>query len=334
MTTQFQVAGVDVGADRLEVTVHTHDMPAPEPDPIICTVATPRRSAMTGLYLGDELRTRSSRAGAYDAMALPSLIGGQKRDPLAPRQPALPAPRDEAPLSPLAVKPLKAPEPPRSGPQRAFPTVNRVPPPYRPHQGSTPGKVIDHLRAFGGFISHGEIAEKFDLTRNTITAVFKPAVKRGALVRQLVDGRAGFSLPGWEAPAALMAPPTPSTELNVVHASGHADAIHQDSQDRRFWPIELHGVTALTKDEAADVRTFLASVGEDLSHRPLGQDSPPDELDPEQMSALYELSLREAETALLRRYIAALQLRMQLSDVAGHSFLPSLTEPPRLSAAA
>jgi hypothetical protein len=305
------------------------------PEPFIGKVAEPRRSAMTGVYMGEELKVRSTRPGAYDAMAIKSLFNGQTRDPLAPKQQEPCAPIPEAPLSPLAVAPLPPPKARKSGPAREFPTVRRdEKPPYRPQQGSTPGKVIEHLRAFGGFISHGEITEKFGLTRNTITAVFKPAVKRGALVRQLVDGRAGFSLLGWEPPAAPMAPPKPTTELNVVHASGHTDAIHPDSQDRRFWPIEMHGVTALTKDEAADVRTFLDGVDEILRLRPLGQDVRPDELDPEQMSALYELSLREAETALLRRYIAALQLRMQISDVAGHSFLPTLTEPPWLSAAA
>lgn len=313
------------------------------PEPIIGKVAEPRRSAMTGVYMGEELKVRSTRPGAYDAMAIKSLFNGQTRDPLAPKEQKLREPIPEAPLSPLAVAPLPPPKARKSGPAREFPTVRRdEKPPYRPHQGSTPGKVIDHLRAFGGFISHGEITEKFGLTRNTITAVFKPAVKRGALVRQLVDGRAGFSLPGWTAPISdeQDSPAQPKQPLQVenvqaiVQTSGEADFLGPENASRRFWPIDLHSVTPLTNEEATDVRNFFRSVLDDLDHRPTGQEAPPDELAPEQMSALYELSLREAETALLRRYVAALQLRMQLSDVAGHSFLPTLTEPPRLSAAA
>lgn len=76
------------------------------PEPVICTVAAPRRSVMGGVYLGEELRARCPRPGAYDAMALPSLFSGQKRDPLAPRNLTPKAMRPEAPLSPLSVRPI------------------------------------------------------------------------------------------------------------------------------------------------------------------------------------------------------------------------------------
>lgn len=316
-----------------------HDQAAdaePEAAPVICTVATPRTSAMTGVYLGEELRARCSRPGAYDAMALPSLMGGQKRDPLAPRSAAPRVPRAETKLSPHAVTPLSQTAFKKSGPVREFPTVHRVPGEYRPRPGSAPSKVIDHLRAFGGFISHAEIAERFDVVRNAITAIFKPALERGVLMKQVVGGYVGFSLPGWTAPNTdELGASAEARPMRIIQTTGHADFLGPQNGNRRFWPIETHQVTPLTKEEATDVRAFLNGIATELLRRPGGPEAPAvDEFDPEQMSALYELSLREAELGQLRRYIAVLELRMQITDLARLFPLPPLTEPPRLTTAA
>lgn len=304
MTAPLLTAGVDVGADRLEVTVYAQNAvgadTADAQDPIICTVAQPRGSAMTGVYMGEELNVRSTRPGAYDAMAIKSLFNGQKRDPLAPKEPAPCKQIPETPLSPLSVAPIQAPKPRNSGPARAFPTVQREKPSYRPQTGSLPYRVIEHLRAFGGFITHFEIAEKFGVVRTSITAIFKPATKGGALVRHMVGGYVGFALPGWTPPAVEKPAPAASSE---------------------------------PPPPADDMRAFLATFDSKDILRPSW---PPAGSDPEEASARYELLLREHEKSLLISYIAVLQLRMQLNDVA-RLFplpLPPLTEPSRLSAAA
>lgn len=341
MSSKVLVAAVDVCADRLEVTVHAHDIAASEPLPIICTVATPRQSAMTGVYMGEELRARSSRPGAYDAMALPSLFNGHKRDPLATKVPTPCKPVPEAPLSSLAVTSLPAPpKRKKEGPSREFPTVRRAEKlAYQPRPWSAPAKVIEHLQAVGGFISHVDVSRQFNVTRNAITATFKPALQRGALVRQVVDGYVGFSLPGWEPEVDLTAQPQPGTQLNVIHASGAVDAISPDSGNRRFWPIELHDISPVTAEEATGLKAFLGTVSDAL-HRSAGQGNAADDsaidtdFDPEQLSALYALSLREAELGMLLGYVAILQLRRQLFHVTRALPLSPLTEPPRLSDAA
>jgi len=211
------------------------------PEQIICTVATPRQSAMTGVYMGEELRARSSRPGAYDAMALPSLFNGQKHDPLAPKEPPARKVIAEAPLSSLAVAPL--PTPPKSrkvGPARAFPTAGRTEKPaYQPRPWSAPAKVIEHLRAVGGFISHVDVSKQFHVTRNAITATFKPALQRGALVRQEVGGYVGFSLPGWTPPIAPTTSPSDQCGFEVAEATLKA----REAQVA-LWQSYLHALQA------------------------------------------------------------------------------------------
>lgn len=305
-----------------------HDQAAAEP--VVCTVAAPRQPAPPSTYTGAELSTRSSRPGAYDALALPSLMNGRKRVP-GDHEPATPYVPREAAYRPLNVSPrAEASEPPKLS--REFSTVHQVSSEYRPHPGSTPAKVLDHLRAMGGFISHAEICERFGITRSSITGAFKPALKRGVLVRQVVDGYTGFSLPGWKDPASGDAgdPAQPqqgqqqlnvgglaTTKMlkeaaasraatNILFASGAAEFLAPSVGNRRFWPISGEAVAG---DDAA---------------------SP----DPVAQSALYELMLRETEQCLLARYIAVLQLRQQLFDAIRLFPLPPLTEPPRLTDAA
>lgn len=290
---------------------------------------------MTGVYMGEHLSMRSSRPGAYDALALPSLFSGQKRDPAAPKAIAPKPVPPEQPLSNLSVPPLATPVARQTGPAREFPTVHREKQPYRPHQGSVPYKVIEHLRAFGGFLNHFEISEKFGIPRTNVTAVFKPAIKGGALIRHVVDGHVVYALPDWQPPEISASPKA----MNIVHASGHVDAIRPECHDRRFWQVDLHNVAPLTNDEATGLRAFLGTVSDAL-YRPAGQGYAAEasaidtDFDPEQLSALYALSLREAELGLLLGYVAVLQLRRQLFDVTRALPLSPLTEPPRLTDAA
>jgi hypothetical protein len=251
--------------------------------------------------MGAELRTRSTRPGAYDAMAIPSLMNGRKRLP-GDREPAAPyVPRDAAP-QPLNLGPRNSADEIRTM-AREFPSVHRRSGEYRPHPGSTPAKVLDHLRACGGFISQAEICERFDIPRGSITAAFKPALRRGGLVRQVVAGYTGFSLPGWTPPVGQSSRRLP-THAQIIQVTGNVEALKPEHKDRRFCPINLGA-------HAAD-----------------------GEADLEQMSALYELNLREAEHGLLLGYIAVLQLRRQLFDAVRLFPLPPLTEPPRLADAA
>ncbi|QNK67834.1 MarR family transcriptional regulator [Variovorax sp. PAMC26660] len=330
----------------------------PADELIVCTVAAPRQMAMAGVYTGAELLTRSSRPGAYDAMAIPSLFNGRKRLPGDHEAATVYVPREIAP-QPLKVSPRNSIDEPRTL-TREFPTVYQPRGEYRPHAGSTPAKVLAHLRALGGFISHAEICERFDIKRSAITAAFKPILKHGVLVRQVVDGYTGFSLPGWSAPlprvpsepfqtawraevdelhavqAAGKEMPTTGEKLNIVFATGARDFLSPGNENRRFWPIQPATVTALTKDESSEVSAFLRALPEELHYRPVGQGQQGDasKFTPDQLSALYALSLREAELGLLLGYLAVLQLRQHFADGDRIYPFPPLTEPPRLTDAA
>jgi len=88
------------------------------------SIAQPRRMGFEGIYTGAELATRSSRPGAYDAMAIPSLFNGKSRPPAVAPVPAsalaAPAPcsvrpyvvpNDAPPLPSLPADPTPEPEP-------------------------------------------------------------------------------------------------------------------------------------------------------------------------------------------------------------------------------
>jgi hypothetical protein len=292
-----------------------HDQAAAAAEPIVCTVATPRRPVAPSVYTGAELLTRCNRPGAYDALALPSLQNGRQRLP-GDQVEARPYVAREIAPQPLQVSPRNNVDDPRTM-TREFPTVHHPRGEYRPHAGSTPAKVLDYLRAMGGFVSHAEICERFDIKRSAITAAFKPILKHGVLVRQIVDGYTGFSLPGWHPPTAagntlaskrISAP----DGMNIIQTmGGDPDFLGPMCGNRRFWPIQLNTLTALSKDGAAS-----------------------SEFTPDQLNALYALSLREAELGLLLGYLAVMQLRKQFADGdSTYPFLP-LTEPPRLTDAA
>lgn len=172
----------------------------PSADEVIPTVAAPREHFSREIYAGAELHTRSARPGAYDAMALPSLFNGKRS---TPGMTLLQAPIAYVPPAP-APAPLPA--------VRQQSALRKLTPgrvsitPYTARTGSAPARVLSHLRIHGGAITYPEIAAQFDIPQATITASFKPALKKGALVRHVVDGQVALSLPGFT-------PPAPDPEL-------------------------------------------------------------------------------------------------------------------------
>lgn len=195
-------------------------------DTILSSVAGPRIPFSREIYTGAELTTRSSRPGAYDAMAIPSLFNGRQSAPGA--QKVLEAPRYVPPAP--AVQPSAPATPtfhattghadflPGDTNDRRFMAVELGPgrnqfklraltpgrrslTPYKPQPLSAPSKVLEHLHEHGGCITYVEIARRFEIPQATITASFKSALKKGALERHVVDGKIALALPGWTPPA-------------------------------------------------------------------------------------------------------------------------------------
>lgn len=202
------------------------------------SVATPRRPISTEIYRGEELRRTSPRAGAYDAYALPSRIGSRQvtreqlhEELIAPLPPAPPMPmarsaaRSADPLAAALAPPPEAPEPqpepvqPPAIVTRIVKNGQEVQPltpgrsgslsAYRPRVGSGPHSVLMHLQAHGGHLLYTEIRHQFGIPQHSLTAIFKPALVRGALIRVQVGDRRALALPGY-VPPALAAPPAPA----------------------------------------------------------------------------------------------------------------------------
>lgn len=221
-------------------------------DKIGSAIASARPSVMHSreIYTGTELGRTSSRDGAYDALAIPSLIGGkrvtraqQREDLRAPvpasvpttaRPPTRVTVPEGATAAPIAcAPPCAAPDAPQPAPGPApRPLRNkagkaRTLRSYLPQAGSVPDRVIQHLRAHGGSLTHKQIAELTGVPAGHVTAICKTPLLRGALVRQVVDGRVVITLPH--------AAPTPQP-VTVHHTSGRVGAIPATSE-RRFWPV-------------------------------------------------------------------------------------------------
>ncbi len=187
-------------------------------------IATPRNIVSRGIYTGEDLRRSSPRQGAYDAYAIPSLIGGrlvtrdqQREELLAPLPPAPPMPAargasrvaepEPAPLGEPPAPPPPAPEPLQPPPVVTY--VNRVAErtvapaakPYSARGGSFPDLVLTHLREYGGHLFFSEVATRYGVQPTSITSIFKPAVSRGALIRVRVGKRMAFALPGYVPPS-------------------------------------------------------------------------------------------------------------------------------------
>lgn len=159
------------------------------------------RSVMEGTYTGTELAHTSARRGAYDAMKLPSLISGrqvsreqQRAELLAPLQ-ATPMPEG------LSVSPAAEP----ATVQQPQPLTLGRAPSYRPREGSGPHRVLQHLQEHGGHLLYTDICRQFDIPTHSLTAIFKPALERGALIQVRVGDarRRALALPGYVLPTGV-----------------------------------------------------------------------------------------------------------------------------------
>lgn len=199
------------------------------PVPFVGVKALPRGPVSSEIYMGDELRTTSSRPGAYDALQLPSLFNGRavRRGELALEAAVqyMPPPPAPAPALPVRVVSagatvLRKPRPLRDLTQGRISLSG-----YEPHPGSGPALVIAQLRQTGGHMPYVEISRRFGIQKTSITAIFKSAIKKSALVRHIVAGKVSLALPDFvpppEEPFVAPAPKLPKG-LEVVMKKLHS----------------------------------------------------------------------------------------------------------------
>lgn len=218
-------------------------------EPTWASVAQPRRPIGVGTYMGEELAYRSNRPGAYDALQLPSLFNGRKSEPGA--QKVLDAPR--------YVPPAPTPPANRAGPERNQYKLRTLTPgrrsltPYKPRPLSAPSKVLEHLHEHGGCITYVEIAERFEIPQATITASFKPALKKGAFERHVVGGKLALALPGW-------VPPLPQAEDPEVVAARLAQR-ELAKATLKLWELHANAIKARSafETQASRLRPLIPS---------------------------------------------------------------------------
>lgn len=178
------------------------------------TVAGPRRPISHEAYTGGELEMRSPRAGAYDALKLPSRMGDRLVEPGGPR-PSLPSARAPQPV-PLQHRTAPA-APPAPPPARA--PAAKAPTGYRPRNGSVPSRVLEALALpdSGGFITFRDIGRRFGLPQKQVLASFATALQQGVLKRAVIDGESALALPHVRIvnvrPPADPAPAGPSVDV-------------------------------------------------------------------------------------------------------------------------
>lgn len=213
------------------------------------TVAGPRLPPPREIYTGAELAGRPVRDGADEAARLPSLVAGRRVVPAQLRQelhapvaaPAVPTARAAACVADL---------------ERQAPTL----PPltrgrcksisaYKPREGSIPHRVLQHLQEHGGYLLYTEISTRFNVERHMLTAIFKPALVRDALIRVQVGKARALALPGYVPPAAEAPAPAP--------ASAPARAT--------VTPIRVVPPPATAAHQAADVQITL-DLADTLRH--------------------------------------------------------------------
>ena len=200
-------------------------------------------SVMHGTYTGAELERTSSRPGAYDALTIPSRIGGRLVTPIELHAEVnAPSPAPITTRAPVAAwAPLQ--EPVDVAPTPAAP----CPPPltqgrislstYHGRKGSAPALVIAALEVEGGHLTYSEIATRFNVPRTSVTAIFKSAMVKGALARHLIDGQHALSLPGYvpppAQPAASIAPATPPASAPPLASFSEIAAAHALLEQRK-----------------------------------------------------------------------------------------------------
>lgn len=172
--------------------------------PVVCTVAGPRVPFSAQVYTGAELRNTSTRPGAYDAMAVPSLLNGRR---VARSQPAAaltawtPPARNPVHTSRLDQR-IRIEVPERQA--VAAPTPKPAPRvrdgSYLPNPGSVPSLVLAYLTEHGGHLTYVDVSERFGLPKSSVLAVLKKALDTRLLMRLTASGRSAFALPGYVAP--------------------------------------------------------------------------------------------------------------------------------------
>ncbi len=195
---------------------------AAPPTPVVCTVAGPRRPFSSEIYRGAELLPTAARAGAYDALRMPSLFNGRRQAPHAGVfeatvwTPPPPSPHTPLPVAATPKRHVATPRPDRAqGPLRELTPGRRVRGTYLPRPGSVPSLLLEHLHSYGGHLTYVEIRDRFGLPLSSVTAVFKPAISAGVLVRKVCNQRAVLCLPGYTPPPDT---PRPSKALQNAQA--------------------------------------------------------------------------------------------------------------------
>ncbi len=229
------------------------------------------RYVPTGTYMGEELQGRSARTGAYDAMAIPSRMGDRRLSPAEMRAelhaplpaapapaatpaPALATPTEQAPppvatTAPRPVFKLGRSQPQASAQPRALtPRKDRGITAYCPRHGSVPHVLIEHLRANGGCVTYSAAAAITGAKKSSLSAICKPALLGGALVRHRVDGDLVLALGGWMPPTPAAAPPALTT----------AAAMPEPSRT----PSQAPNTAPLAAAVAASIATLNTSLAE------------------------------------------------------------------------
>lgn len=162
-------------------------------------------SALGGTYDGAELKTRSSRPGAYDAFAIPSLMFGKQERPVVVEPAHAPSP---------TVMPASTPRTPRAA--KGTPGI------YRPQPGSVGDQVISHLQMHGGTLTARQIVELCGVERESVAGLLQRARATGAVAHEIRDRKGYYFLPGSSTvteaaapPAEPIAPPMQSVEPSI-----------------------------------------------------------------------------------------------------------------------
>jgi len=234
------------------------------------TVAGPRLPPPRETYTGAELGGRPVRDGADEAARLPSLVSGRRVVPAQLRQelhapltaPAVPTARAAACVADL---------------ERQAPTL----PPltrgrcksiraYKPREGSIPHRVLQHLQEHGGYLLYTEISTRFNVERHMLTAIFKPALVRDALIRVQVGKARALALPGYVPPAAEAPAPAPAratvTPIRVVPPPAAAAHHAADVRITLALADTLRGIGQSVLDAADLLRRLAGALPSSPSH--------------------------------------------------------------------
>jgi hypothetical protein len=183
---------------------------------VIPTVAAPRTHHSREVYTGADLQMRSHRPGAYQAATLPSLFNGRQHTPggrpsdvwTPPPSPAVlavPVPRATAKRVAASTHRTPSGLAPIASPARVARST------YEPRPGSIPARLLAELPKRDGHMLYSEITSRYGLPLSSVTAVFKLALTKGALVRHVIDRRAALALPSFVPP-----PPSASKKMREL----------------------------------------------------------------------------------------------------------------------